>query len=1022
MLHNPLEGYGGFGPANNSFINDVRLVWISLEGLPIYAWNKNALAKMVSAWGTISDVDATEDASLPFKKLKVWSPEFDDEACISSSFDEESVDGENHDSMDETSVDEEKALELDLPCDDPTYPPGFTPIDASDKVEEDVANSVNQLDTKIQSCSNGMSNVKSGVNRSFTLNSGGSIMDVIENLVDIGQTMGYNMEGCLGQVTKKRWIKELNQKNRIKFIVIQETKLDNIDLFSIKELWGNFSFEFAINPSVGFSGGILCVWDPNIFAKDNVTISDSFMAVRGTWVPSSTKLLIVSVYAPQDLSGKKSLWDYISHMIDMWNRECIILGDFNEVRTKQERFGLLSVYPSLSALCLATNLSDHRPIILREAVVDYGPSPFHVYHSLFDKDGFEKLVDDSWKNFNSKDSCKITLSRRKFHSLKASIKEWCKEDNQRTNEHRFSIQSRISDIDKMFDNRISNEDLLNEWTSLRKDLHDINMRHSLDLAQKAKIRWSIEGDENSKFFHGIINKKRSHLAIRGVLVEGDWIDDPVKVKNEFLNHFSNCFSMPSGPIELDPSMFKQLSLEQNIDLECDDTTDEIKRAVWDCGTNKSSKPDGKFPPGSNSLFITLIPKKQDVNLVKDFRSISLISSFYKIIARILANLLNMVISDFVDFEKAFDSVRWDYLDGILSNFVFGTKWRGWIQGCLTSTMGSILINGIPTSEFKFHKGLFKGLRINEILTLSHLFYADDAVFIGISHEEVKVAAKIISCATFTMPFTYLGVKVGISSSRRKYLSQGMSLWSRLVSAIHGVKLSFEPTGYSNSSSPWNNIIREVGSLSSQGVNFLSLLKKKVGNRVNTSFWDDTWLNDTPLRQLFPWLYTLENRKQITVADKLKDTSLSGSFRRYPRGGFPTRWVKVVPIKINIFAWKVSLDKLPSRFNLSLHGIDIPSIMCPICNLAGESSSYLLFSCSMACFLWRKVARWWDLNIQDFSSNEDWIAWFNSIRISKELKDVLKGVCYVLWWVIWKFRNQLLSDYLLLCVLIVVKTI
>ncbi|GKF05463.1 hypothetical protein Tco_0036131 [Tanacetum coccineum] len=136
--------FSEIGPANNSLVNDVRLVWISLEGLPIYAWNKNALAKMVSAWGTISNVDATEDASLPFKKvcvatktstiindsvkiivkgkiywirireLEVWSPEFDDEACISSSSDEESVDGENHDSMDETSVDGDKALEPDL--------------------------------------------------------------------------------------------------------------------------------------------------------------------------------------------------------------------------------------------------------------------------------------------------------------------------------------------------------------------------------------------------------------------------------------------------------------------------------------------------------------------------------------------------------------------------------------------------------------------------------------------------------------------------------------------------------------------------------------------------------------------------------------------------------------------------------------------------------------------------------------------------------------------------------------------
>ncbi|GJS14768.1 RNA-directed DNA polymerase, eukaryota [Tanacetum coccineum] len=62
----------------------------------------------------------------------------------------------------------------------------------------------------------------------------------------------------------------------------------------------------------------------------------------------------------------------------------------------------------------------------------------------------------------------------------------------------------------------------------------------------------------------------------------------------------------------------------------------------------------------------------------------------------------------VDFEKAFDSVRWDFLDIILRNFGFGIKWRGWIQGCLSSAMGSILVNGSPTAEFKFPKGLKQG--------------------------------------------------------------------------------------------------------------------------------------------------------------------------------------------------------------------------------------------------------------------------------------------------------------------------
>ncbi|GJU32554.1 hypothetical protein Tco_1176143, partial [Tanacetum coccineum] len=51
--------------------------------------------------------------------------------------------------------------------------------------------------------------------------SGGSILEVMENLVEVGQTMGYNMEGCLGQSAKKRWIQELNMTTSDSFVAIR---------------------------------------------------------------------------------------------------------------------------------------------------------------------------------------------------------------------------------------------------------------------------------------------------------------------------------------------------------------------------------------------------------------------------------------------------------------------------------------------------------------------------------------------------------------------------------------------------------------------------------------------------------------------------------------------------------------------------------------------------------------------------------------------------------------------------------
>nr|GEZ64241.1 RNA-directed DNA polymerase, eukaryota [Tanacetum cinerariifolium] len=211
-----------------------------------------------------------------------------------------------------------------------TFPPGFTSTSINDKARDEFLNS-HQQKSFSHGNSDGMLVERRGNSRPIKIKSGGLILEVMEELVKIRQTMGYNMEGCSKNLeTNKKWIREINTKYQVNFAAIQETKLENIDQLMINMLWDNYSYEFSYSPSVGFCGRLLCIWDSRKFVKYNVTISDSFLAIRSTLVSSSTKLLIVSVYAPQDFSERKILWDYIAHMIQSWEGECVILRDFNE--------------------------------------------------------------------------------------------------------------------------------------------------------------------------------------------------------------------------------------------------------------------------------------------------------------------------------------------------------------------------------------------------------------------------------------------------------------------------------------------------------------------------------------------------------------------------------------------------------------------------------------------------------------------------------------------------------------------
>ncbi|GKB87594.1 hypothetical protein Tco_0959866 [Tanacetum coccineum] len=115
----------------------------------------------------------------------------------------------------------------------------------------------------------------------------------------------------------------------------------------------------------------------------------------------------------------------------------------------------------------------------------------------------------------------------------------------------------------------------------------------MDFVQKAKVRWAIEGDENSKYFHGIINKKRSNLAIRGVFVDGTWWHRSYLVKESFKDHYEARFNKPTkARLKLSFSFPNRLSTDQVTDLERHVSHDEIRLAVWDCGVNKSPGPDG----------------------------------------------------------------------------------------------------------------------------------------------------------------------------------------------------------------------------------------------------------------------------------------------------------------------------------------------------------------------------------------------------------------------------------------------
>ncbi|GKC34750.1 RNA-directed DNA polymerase, eukaryota, reverse transcriptase zinc-binding domain protein [Tanacetum coccineum] len=172
----------------------------------------------------------------------------------------------------------------------------------------------------------------------------------------------------------------------------------------------------------------------------------------------------------------------------------------------------------------------------------------------------------------------------------------------------------------------------------------------------------------------------------------------------------------------------------------------------------------------------------------------------------------------------------------------------------------------------------------------------------------------------------------------------MTFWASVIKAIHGHNggIHADSRHSSNqgcqvvnriSSNDWNSFLRRPARGGIEAAQ-LSSLQNLIKDVVLSDCCDT-------------WSWSPDSSKGFTVASvrhmidaRFLDVSPTA-----------TRWIRDIPIKINVFLWRLSLNKLPSRMNLDKKGIDVDSILCPVCNDDVETVNHLFFSCDMAKDLW-----------------------------------------------------------------------
>ncbi|GKD92503.1 RNA-directed DNA polymerase, eukaryota, reverse transcriptase zinc-binding domain protein, partial [Tanacetum coccineum] len=127
-----------------------------------------------------------------------------------------------------------------------------------------------------------------------------------------------------------------------------------------------------------------------------------------------------------------------------------------------------------------------------------------------------------------------------------------------------------------------------------------------------------------------------------------------------------------------------------------------------------------------------------------------------------------------------------------------------------------------------------------------------------------------------------------------------------------------------------------------------------------------------------------------------------------------RWNSWIPRKVNVCIWRASIDRLATRPNLLLRGVDISSTACPFCDCNVEDIKHCLIKCPKVLPVWKKVWCWWNLespiSFPSFSIAD--IA-LRKIKVNgcSKIAKVVQGIFYIVIWAIWKWRNRLVNAVL-----------
>lgn len=305
----------------------------------------------------------------------------------------------------------------------------------------------------------------------------------------------------------------------------------------IKRIWGNPDVGFSISSSEGASGGLLTLWNSEIFKPHAITSHKHFILVEGTQ-GNGFQCVFLNIYAPNNPISRRNLWMELSLLKSTSQSLWCVGGDFNsiksisaervgctrmdrdmrdfidfinimelqdlpllgreftwsnfqdvEIQSRIDRFLLSQEFLdkfNLTQWGLHRPISDHSPIMLAEDSRNWGPKPFRFQDAWLSNPSCMSLAKEVW-------NCSIVHGwsgyklMQKLKAVKEKLKLWNKEVFGDINVKLQVLEEKLHQMDILSEERVLTSEEKLSKRSLKSEFWKCNRLAETLWRQKSRI-------------------------------------------------------------------------------------------------------------------------------------------------------------------------------------------------------------------------------------------------------------------------------------------------------------------------------------------------------------------------------------------------------------------------------------------------------------------------------------------------------------------------------------------------------